>query len=164
MLRRSGRLKAALDQYSEALKLDPRLDEARFGYAVTLVGLQQYAAAKTWLEESRRLHPDRLEFVDSLERLTAAAADSEVRDGQRALVLARTLVEKRRTWSTLEALAMALAETGQYTEAVDRQREAIDLFSRAARVEPGRMLDNVRLYQQQRPSRTPWIDEAIWTQ
>jgi tetratricopeptide (TPR) repeat protein len=158
VLRRNGRLEAALGQYTEALKLDPRLAEARLGYAVTLVDLRRYAAAKTWLDESRRLDPERLEFIDALARLTAAAADADVRDGQRARELARALVEKRRTWSTLEALAMALAETGQYGEAVDRQREAIDLFKRETRVEPARMLDNLRLYERQQPSRMPSIE------
>jgi tetratricopeptide (TPR) repeat protein len=163
VLRRSDRLEAALGQYKEALALDPRLDEARFGYGIALVDLHRYAAAKMWLDESRRLHPDRMEFVDAFVRLTAAAPDSSVRDGQRALELARQLVEKRRTWSTLEALAMALAEAGQYTEAVGRQRDAIDLFQRASRGEPKRMLDNLRLYEQQRPCRTPWLDDAIWS-
>jgi tetratricopeptide (TPR) repeat protein len=163
VLRRSGRLAAALGQYTEALALDPRLEEARFGYAIALVGLHRYAAAKMWLDESRRLHPGRLEFVDARVRLTAAAPDSTVRDGQRALELARQLVDKRRTWSTLEALTMALAETGQYAEAVARQRDAIELFQRAAHGEPKRLLDNLRLYEQQRPCRTPWLDDAIWS-
>jgi tetratricopeptide (TPR) repeat protein len=161
-LRRSGRLEAALGQYREALDLEPRLEEARFGYAIALVGLQRYAAAKTWLDESRRLHPDRLEFGEAMVRLTAAAPDAGVRDGRRALQLGRELVAKRRTWSTLEALAMALAEAGQYEEAAVQQREAIRLLQTSAHSDPKRMLDNLHLYQQLRPCRTPWIDDSIW--
>jgi tetratricopeptide (TPR) repeat protein len=163
VLRRSGRLDAALGRYTETLALEPRLAEARFGYAMTLVGLHRYAAARTWLDESRRLHPERLEFVEAMVRLTAAAPDAGVRDGRRALQLGRELVQKRRTWSTLEALAMALAETGQYSEAVGQQQEAIYLLQSAVQTDSKRMLDNLRLYEQQRPCRTPWLDDGIWS-
>ena len=44
-------------------------------------------------------------------RVLAAAPDGNVRDGAQAVAIARALVEQSRSWRTLEALAMALAES-----------------------------------------------------
>ena len=112
-LRRVGKLEAALIEYQGALALEPRLAEARLGYAVSLADLGRWGAARAWLIEGRRAHPDRPEFSESLTRLLAAAPDPNVRDEPAALELARELVSSFRSWSTLEALAMALAATGQ---------------------------------------------------
>ncbi len=113
--------------------MDPRLAEARLGYAVTLADAGRYATARAWLNEGRRSHPDRLEFVELLVRLLAAAPDPNVRDGRTAVDLGTRLVRQGRSWRTLEALAMALAETGQWAEAAARQRDAIEASNSANR-------------------------------
>ena len=69
-------------------------------------------------KEGRRTYPDQPEFTELLVRLLAAAPDGNVRDGAQAVALARALVEQSRSWRTLEALAMALAESGHFSEAV----------------------------------------------
>src|SRR6185503_20682801 len=97
-----------------------------------------------------------LEFVELLVRVLAAAPDASVRDGRMAAELGARLVRQARSWRSLEALAMALAETGQWVEAVARQREAIESFQRATRAANPALSDGLRRYERREPSRVPW--------
>jgi hypothetical protein len=84
-----------------------------------------------------------------------------VRDGAQALDLARNLVTRSRSWSTLEAVAMALAETGEYTEAVAGQREAMDAYRRENGKSNVAMADCLRRYERRQPCRVPWSADPI---
>jgi hypothetical protein len=68
-----------------------------------------------------------------------------------------------RTVDTLETMAMAQAELGQFSEAVTWQKEAIASAERAGeRGIAARIADNLRLYESRKPCRTPWRpDEPI---
>jgi tetratricopeptide (TPR) repeat protein len=160
-LRKAGRLDRALVEYQGVLKLDPRVAEARLGYAIALAGLGRWGTARAWLNEGRRAHPDRLEFSESLARVLAAAPDGNVRDGAQALVLARELFTRSRSWSTNEALAMALAETGDYTEAGTRQREAMDAYRGESGESNRVMADCLSNYERREPCRVPWSIDPL---
>jgi len=160
-LRRTRAFDRALAAYQAALSLDPRLADARLGYAVTLADAGRYATARAWLNEGRRSHPDRLEFVEVLVRVLAAAPDANVRDGRMAADLGAQLVRQARSWRTLEAWAMALAETGQWAEAAARQREAIEAFPRATAGAPTALTDNLRRYERHEPCRVPWSTDPV---
>ncbi|HLG55254.1 MAG TPA: tetratricopeptide repeat protein [Vicinamibacterales bacterium] len=160
-LRRARAFDRALSAYQGALSIDPRLAEARLGYAVALADAGRYGTARAWLNEGRRSHPDRLEFVEVLVRVLAAAPDANVRDGRMAADLGARLVQQARSWRTLEALAMALAETGRWVEAVARQREAIEAFPRANSDTRSALTDNLRRYERHEPCRVPWSTDPI---
>src|SRR5204863_9459669 len=119
--------------------------------------------ARQALEYAAANDPDRSQFPVALARLLAAAPDDEVRDGARAVALVRLLLEQRATVAVRETMAMALAETRQYDEAVMWQRDAIN--AGAGRLQPSaiaRMRDTLALYQQKRPCRTPWRSDFSW--
>ncbi|HEV8393107.1 MAG TPA: tetratricopeptide repeat protein [Vicinamibacterales bacterium] len=160
-LRRARAFDRALAAYQGALSVDPRFAEARLGYAVTLADAGRDGTARAWLTDGRRAHPERSEFVELLVRVLAAAPDPKVRDGGMAVTLGERLVRETRSWRTLEALAMALAETGRWPEAIARQREAIDAFQRA----PGRatpaLADNLHRYERREPCRVPWSFDPL---
>ena len=160
-LRRSRSFERALAAYEGALSVDPRFVEARLGYAVALADAGRYRMARAWLTEARRASPERLEFTELLVRILAAAPDASVRDGRMAADLGARLVRQARTWRTLEAQAMALAETGQWMQAVAAQRDAIDLFQRASRVESPSLADGLRRYERRQPSRAPWTTDPL---
>jgi tetratricopeptide (TPR) repeat protein len=160
-LRRMGRPESALVEYEAALLLDPRMAEARLGYAVSLADQARWGAARAWLQEGRRTHPDRLEFVELLVRLLSAAPDGNVRDGAQAVALGRALVEQSRSWRTLEALAMALAESGLFSEAVARQQEAIDVYRRGTGRTNAAMAATLHGYERREPCRVPWVGDPI---
>jgi hypothetical protein len=56
---------------------------------------------------------------------------------------------------------MALAETGQWPEAVARQQEAIDMFQRATRTTNPALDDKLHRYERREPSRVPWSAEPL---
>jgi len=161
VLRRMGRPQAALVEYEGALRLDPRLAEARLGYAVSQADAARWGAARAWLQEGRRTYPDRPEFTELLVRLLAASPDANVRDGAQAVALGRALVDQSRSWRTLEALAMALAESGAFAEAAARQQEAIDDHGRRTGRSNAAMTAILHRYERREPCRVPWMGDPI---
>ena len=160
-LRRVGKLDAALVEYQGALAVDPRLAEARLGYAVSLAAMNRWGAARAWLIEGRRAHPDRPEFTEAVARVLAAAPDANVRDEPAALELAQSLVTRYRSWSTLEAVAMTLAATGRYDEAITRQREAIEAYRKETGGSNTAMLENLQRFERRQRPPAPWTSDPI---
>jgi cytochrome c-type biogenesis protein CcmH/NrfG len=137
---------------------------ARFGYAAALVRLNRYQDAGTWLTEAMTLYPNELAFARAAARIFAAAPDGRVRDGARAMTIARALQGRQPpTIELAEIMAMAAAETGQYSTAVEWQRQALEAASGGSRRElTTRLGENLKLYEQGRQCRTPWAsDETI---
>jgi hypothetical protein len=126
-----------------------------------LVRLGDYARARERLERDVQAFPDQPGITHALARLLAAAPDDRVRDGARALALARALEQSQPpTLALVETIAMALAEVGRFDEAVARQRQAIEGARDAGRPDlAARLTANLRLYEQRRPCRTPWADD-----
>jgi tetratricopeptide (TPR) repeat protein len=159
-LRRTGRFDEALTNYRELPRLNPRAAEARFGYAMALVKLGRYVDARTWLDEAVRVQPDRPELAHALARVLAAAPEPQARDGQRAMTIVQELLKTNKTTPVGETMAMALAEIGDYRQAVAVQGGVIDAATRAGlRDVVRRMEANLRLYERDRPCRTPWADD-----
>lgn len=159
-LRGSGRIEASLKPYAEVVRINPRAADARFAYAMAMVRLRRYRDAKAWLEESARIQPDRPELSHALARLLAAAPDDMVRDGARAMTLVQELMKGGKTTVIGETMAMALAEVGQFTDAVDVQRSVIAAAEQAGVArDVRRMTANLRLYERRQACRTPWPDD-----
>jgi len=161
--RRAGRARDALGEYEEALNINPRSVKGRLGYAMSLVALRHDDRAKAWLEESIRVQPDDLALMHGLARLLAAARDARVRDGRRAMAMVQQLMNGTRSTDLGETMAMAAAESGNFDQAVDVQRQVLAAAGRAGLADAvRRMRDNLRLYERRQPCRTPWTDaEAV---
>ena len=163
-LRRSGQLERSLAEYKRILTLDSSVVGARFGYAAALVRLNRYRDAGNWLTEAMALYPNELAFARAAARVLAAAPDSRVRDGARAMAIARALQSRQPpTIELAEVMAMAAAETAQYADAVRWQRQAIEAAAGGGRRElTERLAENLKLYEEGRPCRRPWqADEPI---
>ena len=162
LLRRSGRLEESLDQYEQAMQRssygadDPRLAEAPFGQAVTLVRLGRYREARRRLEDAAATFPNQPFFVLALARLLSAAPDAQVRDGDRAVTLMQALPEEQRGIDLGETMAMVLAEVGLYAEASALQRDALAAARRGGRQDlvPD-IAEKLRAYEDRRPWRSP---------
>jgi cytochrome c-type biogenesis protein CcmH/NrfG len=149
-----------LKPYADVVRINPRSAEARFAYAMALVRLRRYRDAKGWLEESARILPDRPELSHALARILAAAPDDTVRDGARAMELAQELMKANKTTVVGETMAMALAELGQFGDAVDVQKGVIAAAEQGgAAQDVRRMTVNLRLYERHRACRMPWPDD-----
>lgn len=159
-LRRGGRVEESLKTYTEIVRINPRAAEARFGYAMGLVRLHRYREARDWLVEATRVQPDQPDLALALARILAASPDNSVRDGARAMAITEELFKGTKTTVLGETLAMALAEVGQYDEAVKIQRGVLDAAKRAGlQSEVREMAANLRLYEQHQPCRRPWADD-----
>ena len=155
-LRVTGRLEESLPHYKQIAEIDPGFAEAWMTCAMVLVRLERYQEARDWLAEARQVHPDRPELTDLLARLLAAAPDDQVRDGRRAMVLMQELLKGPLRIDVRETMAMTLAELGQYDEAATWQREAMAAAEQAGRGDLAQLMaDNLALYEQRRPCRTP---------
>jgi tetratricopeptide (TPR) repeat protein len=167
----TGRLKESLPHLKRIIELDPSLAEAWVMYARTLIQLQRYQEARDRLNEARRIHPSELKLTDLLVRVLAAAPDDRVRDGRQAMALMEELlkgpppVDARSggpsPQDVREPMAMTLAELGRYDEAARWEREAIAAAGQAGRADLARLMaDNLALYEQRRPCRTPLKEPA----
>ncbi|MXZ73379.1 MAG: tetratricopeptide repeat protein [Acidobacteria bacterium] len=160
VLRRTDRLDASLASYEQVLALEPRSREARFGEAMALVRLARHLEALERLRSAAGLYPDESAFPLAAARLLAASPDPGVRNGQEALGLTQALAEQHDTTALAETMAMALAELGRYTEAMEWQRRAMAGAAAAGRADVAqRMAANLAMYRSSTPSRTPWRDD-----
>ena len=159
-LRRMGRFDASLKPYADVVRINPRATDARFGYAMALVRLRRYRDARDWLDEGSRIQPDRPELSHALARVLAAAPDERVRDGARAMALVQELMKGTKTTVLGETLAMAMAELGQFRDAVDVQRGVMASAQQAGfEQDVRRMNDNLRRYERGQACRMPWSDD-----
>ncbi len=161
-LRRTGHPDGALKEYRETLDLNPRQSIARLGYAMCLVETRRYKEARDWLDEASTLFPDRPEFKIGLARVLATSPDDRVRDGRRAVAITQELFKGEHTTALGETIAMALAESGDYAQAVAIQRDVMNAARQAGFTSQLRhMAANLDLYERHQPSRTPWSDDDL---
>ena len=158
--RRRGVPDAALDEYKATLAINPRHGVARLGYAMALYDLKRYGDTRDWLEQAVKDNPDRQEFKIALARVLATCPDARVRDGKRALDIAQELFKTPQHTTALgETIAMALAEYGDFAQAVSIQRDVIAAAARSKLVDQlPRMEQNLALYERHQPCRTPWMN------
>jgi tetratricopeptide (TPR) repeat protein len=164
-LSRAGRLEPALAEYSEIVRLNPRAGDARLGYAIVLVRQKRYREARDWLAEATRLQPDDLHLRHALARLLAAAPDDTVRNGTQALSLAQQLLATDKTTQLGETLAMAYAEVGIFSQAIEIQRGVMKAAAQAGLTpDVQRMETNLRLYERGQACRSPWqSNDAVFS-
>ena len=128
-----------------------------------LVRLGRYQEAKSRLEAAMKTFPDQPGFAHALARLLAAAPDDRVRDGARAISLMNELLKSQQTLPMAETMAMALAESGRFDDAVTWQEGAVRSATEEKREDLVRKLTtNLKLYQNRQPCRTPWtLDDPV---
>jgi tetratricopeptide (TPR) repeat protein len=161
-LRRRHNPEPALVQYRETLGINPRHSVARLGYAMCLVDLRRHREARAWLEDAVEQFPDRTEFKIALARVLATSTDDHVRDGQKAIAITQELFKGQRTTVLGETIAMALAEYGDYPQAIAIQRDVMAAAQKAGMTaQLPRMEQNLALYERHQPCRTPWSDDDL---
>lgn len=124
-LGRLGRYGEAVQEYREALETAPNRLDARLGEATALVLAGRFREARQRLEEGLEKTPGSVPLARTLAQILASAPDPAVRDGQRALELARRVMEAEPSPASAETLAMALAREGRFEEATRLQEELV---------------------------------------
>jgi tetratricopeptide (TPR) repeat protein len=126
-----GDFESALADFTAALRLEPNsviLYHNR-GRIHSLLGNYEQAIADN--SEALRLQPDNAATCNNLAWLWAMNPCGEQRDPARAIEFARRACEQTQ-WQIagfIDTLAAALASAGQFAEAVEQQRRAVELAS-----------------------------------
>ena len=163
-LRHSGDPQESLSYYEAVLRSNPNAAEARFGYVMALVQLGRYREAHDRLVTAMDAFPNETSFPHALARLLAAAPDSAIRNGRRAMTLVERVMdaEPEPTIDLAETMAMTLAELGRFGEAAEVQRALIGAAELAGITDAVRRLTvNLRRYERGEPCRTPWPADAM---
>ncbi len=155
-LRATGRPREALEQFAWVARHHPETQpEARYQEAVLLVELGRYPDARERLEAAHADLPQHGPIAGALARLLAASPQPELRDGPRALELARQVFDASPTVFHGETVAMALAETGRCTEAAQWQRRLLAQMSEQGAEPTEAQLEDLERYEAGAPCAPP---------
>lgn len=149
-----GRRKEAIDHFARAVELDPKNATAWLSEGSLWILQKEFATARDRLGEALQHHPDHPGLNNTLARLLATCSDPDVRDGVRSLALARKALAVEGSPDHAETVAMAMAEIGQFEEAIKWQRRLVN--QAAANGDQGslqRLVTRLRLYENRRPLR-----------
>jgi tetratricopeptide (TPR) repeat protein len=152
--RRRGDLKLAVGDWNESLRLEPRNAEALMQRALALGMLDQFEAALQDCTAALRIDPKLYPVWQLQGWIRATCPDRRFRDGPRALESARKACElsEWRDSLTIETLAAAFAESGEFKTAVRWQTKAIGMLpSGSGPLEDART--RLKLYESQKPFR-----------
>jgi tetratricopeptide (TPR) repeat protein len=144
----AGRYAAAVATYTEAVRLDPHDPRSRLALATALKLDGRCLEARDALRDGLRAVARDLGLIHALARLLVTCDDAEVRDGQRAIELARVAYAGASTLEVGETLAMAHAASGAFEEAVRLQAELMAKAEQAGDATwAARLRSNLERYQ-----------------
>jgi tetratricopeptide (TPR) repeat protein len=158
--RDAGAYDKAIADYNEAIWRVPKSATAYYNRAGAYLKKREYGKAKAditeaiWLASLNGLDRQNLQIVRNSAWLLAASRIKQVRDGERAVLLAESACHASgwRDADSVGALAAAHAECGNFKEAVRREQQAIRLGYRGREArERGR--ERLKLYEAGKPHR-----------
>jgi Flp pilus assembly protein TadD len=129
VLRQEGRVDEAITHYEMALQINPALAEAHYNLGIALMQKGRAAEAISHYQEALKIQPANVKVQNNLAWLLATCEDASLRDGNRAVELARQANELSggADPAVLDTLAAAFAEAGRFGEATQTARKAIEL-------------------------------------
>jgi tetratricopeptide (TPR) repeat protein len=129
VLATQGRLEEAIPEYRRTLELVPDSAQAHFRFGQALQAQWDFKAAITEYQRAMELNPQHLPAHLSLAWVLATSPGAALRDGNRAVELARKAerLGGGESPQILDTLAAAYAEAGRYPEAVETAKRALNL-------------------------------------
>jgi tetratricopeptide (TPR) repeat protein len=125
-----GRLDEALKEYQRTLELVPHSAQTHYKLALALQTQHHFAAASAEYQRALELDPQHLPARLNLAWLLATCPEASLRNGNRAVALARQaeqLADQGESPRIFDTLAAAYAEAGRFDEAVETARRALKL-------------------------------------
>jgi tetratricopeptide (TPR) repeat protein len=150
------RLEEAEAELSKVVALNPDNEDALLGQVKILLVSKQYRRALEVLEKGHAQFPQKVRTSVTLAYLLAASPQLELRDGARALALARPVYQATASINHGALVAMALAELGRCGEAAAWMRQVIAKAagdSNAGLIE--KLKTELNRYERARPCRPP---------
>jgi tetratricopeptide (TPR) repeat protein len=154
-----GRFDEAMSQFKEAARLDPTYPWAHLEIGKMRLKQGRDAEAIDEFREALRIDPNNFQILAYTAHVLAADENSQVRDGQTALVLAvkaKVLTGDSQPY-VLDALGMACAETGDFTNAQEVTQRAIDLATAAKMKKLEPLQQRLELYKNHQPWRESFL-------
>jgi len=152
---RSERREEALEELSQVVQADPNNEDAVLEYVRLLLQKKQYKQALESLEKSHGQFPEKGQTAVMLAILLATSPVYELRNGARALELARVIHKATGSIEHGALVSMALAELGLCAEAAEWQRKLIDAAQREQKTNlVGNLKRDLQLYERL-PCRPP---------
>ena len=150
-----GKNDDALGEFTEAGRLDATLALAHAGIAKILFLRGRDAEAVEQFRAALNLEPDNLQILAAAAHYFAANENAAARDGRFALVLAAkaNALAGGSQPVYFDVLGMALAETGDFTNAVTCAQNAIDLANAAQMENTGEIRQRLERYKNHQPWR-----------
>lgn len=149
-----GQFPEAMQAYQKATQIEPENALAHFGAGVIFSAIGRDGPALMAYSRALRTRPNYPQALDAAAWLLATSADPSIRNGAQAVALARRAAELTggNDAQVLDTLAAALAETGQFPQAIATAQRAAELVSRGGRTRPG-LLERLSAYQSGKPGR-----------
>ncbi len=144
----------AIVDFDEALRLNPDSVNAYYNRALARTNMRDHEGAIADFNEVMRLDPRHIDAHNNTAWVLATTPVVAVRNGTRALELARKAAELT-NWKEaqiLQTLAAAYAETGNFFEAVRWQNKALEFPEFATNSGP-EALRQIEFYRQGQPYR-----------
>jgi tetratricopeptide (TPR) repeat protein len=119
----------AIKDFTAAIKLDDKFAGAYNNRGIVYKKTKEYKRALADYRRALKLDPKADGALNNLAYLMAACPDEKVRDGKKAIEYATKVCERSdwKRWETLDTLAIANAEAGNFTEAVRLEKKAMEL-------------------------------------
>ena len=157
-LAQEGDVDGAITQYQEALQINPDAEVAHVNLGIILLQKGRKVEAIVHFQRGLQLEPDDVKALKYLAWLLATSPEASLRDGAKAVKLARhaNALTGGENPDILHILAAALAEAGQFPEALETAQHVLHLAE--AQSNPrmaGQIQHEVELYQTGRPFHTP---------
>jgi tetratricopeptide (TPR) repeat protein len=124
-LTRQGSHQEALEQFRWIVERHPNHTRARSGASSSLIRLGRYGEAASILEAGINLDSNQVVLISDLARILASCPDPSIRNGVRALELAKAAFAESGGPDEAEVVAMALAAAGQFNEAAEWQERVV---------------------------------------
>jgi tetratricopeptide (TPR) repeat protein len=122
---RLGRDAEAIEAFSRVKSYRPDDEGSLVGVAILLAARERYREAIAVLEDAHQRFPDRTATATTLARLLASSPDVSLRDGQRAFNIATAVNDAEPIPVHAETIALALAELGRCSEAMEWMTRAV---------------------------------------
>ena len=159
----NGQYHQAIRDFDKALELNPRLALAHKNIGLTLLRQDKAKEAISHYRQALRLQSDWPEVLNDLAWILATHKDDQLRHGTEAIRLAQRACQltNYRHSATLDSLAAAYAEAGQFDKAVRTAERAIQLALAGGKRKLAKDIQGrLDLYKLKRPYRESFIQEG----